>query len=210
MNLLAHAHLGSKFDSKVNCVNVLWDFIAKDLRSDKRSFIQSGGTLHNTIDSLTDNSTEFKKARQLISPSRKKIAGIIIDIGFDYILSKNWGLYSNTDIRTFVNEILSDLYLYTPELSEKAGMIQQKIYRTDWFGDYMNIDRLPFVFERVSRRFSKDGIFNNADIEIKNNLSELEELFHPFYQNMLSLINNRATGDKISRIMSGQRAATEK
>ncbi len=125
MNLLAHAHLGSIYDRKVNCVNILWDFLARDLRDDKRDFVISGGKLHNRIDSLTDSSDEFKKSKRLVSTEKRKIAGIIIDIGFDYVLSQNWNIYSTTSLDSFIDEVLFDLFEYAPELCKKAEIVQE-------------------------------------------------------------------------------------
>ncbi|HJO92847.1 MAG TPA: ACP phosphodiesterase [Victivallales bacterium] len=189
MNLLAHAHLGSKLENKINCVNILWDFIAKDLKDNSRNFIVAGMKLHNTIDFLTDTSDEYKKAKQLVSPKRKKIAGIIIDIGFDYVLSKNWQMYSDTDISEFINKILIDLSLYSSGFSKKAKTVQEHICKYDWFGDYMDIDRIPMVFNRISTRLPAKGLFKNADDEIKNNLPYIEKLFHSLYKKIIAEIS---------------------
>lgn len=66
MNLLSDALLSQFEDDHVFTVNILWNFVGKDLRQDRRNFVSHGSKIHRTIDRETDCSEEFKRSLYLV------------------------------------------------------------------------------------------------------------------------------------------------
>ena len=61
--------------------------------------------LHRAIDRFTDDHENFLEKKKLLSPERRRYAGIVIDIFFDHFLTKHWSTFGSGDLKEFIVEL---------------------------------------------------------------------------------------------------------
>ena len=100
MNWLAHVFLSEqKIDFQIG--NFLADPLKGKLWDSASADMQKGVDIHKIIDSYTDShkvvSTSKSRLREkgLLKP-------VIVDLTYDYLLTKNWNMFSSTPIKEFL------------------------------------------------------------------------------------------------------------
>ena len=108
MNYLAHLYLAEDSDESI-IGNLLGDFIKGSLENIENPEIARGIVTHRKVDMYTDRHDKIRESKKLISQKRNRFAGIIIDVSFDHFLSKNWSLYSDRELKDFIQDTYSTL-----------------------------------------------------------------------------------------------------
>ncbi len=103
MNYLAHIYLAG--DSEESLLgNIMGDFVKGSIGDGFHPEIEKGIRTHRKVDVFTDSHEIFRASKKLMSPERRRFAGVIIDLAFDHLLSKNWASYSDTDLEGFIRK----------------------------------------------------------------------------------------------------------
>lgn len=105
MNFLAHLYLAGD-DENLRLGALLGDFVRGNeaLRAYSPG-LQNGIRLHRHIDAFTDGMPAVVELRRWFQKPFRRFGGIIIDLGLDYELARNWGDYSSTSLDTFDKEV---------------------------------------------------------------------------------------------------------
>lgn len=140
MNLLAHLWLAERTETSA-AGQILGDMIKG--RLDRPVFdpaIDQGMRLHRRIDSCCDAHPSHQALRAQFAPPLRRYAGIIVDIGFDHALARNW-----TDF-------------HTQSLADFAEGMETRI-RSEWPADApISADRLAGLGATLSRYRDAEGI----------------------------------------------------
>lgn len=97
MNLLAHLYIAQHTHTSA-AGQILGDMIKGRLDGRFSPRVEAGIHLHRRIDTFTDQHSVTAQLRQRFAPPLRRYAGILIDIGFDYCLARQWPYYSNTPL----------------------------------------------------------------------------------------------------------------
>ena len=189
MNLLSHALLSQSEDDHVFTVNVLWDFIGKDLRQDRRDFVSRGSKIHRAIDRETDCSEEFKQALHLVSDCRESVSGVVVDIALDYALSHDWNHYSPDNRLELFERFYDRMEKVAPSICERAVSLIASMRERNWFKSYGELAGIERVFRRLASRY---GILNSiigAEIEIDRNVDQYLRLMRSLYPKVEAAVN---------------------
>ncbi len=181
MNLLSHALLSRHEPSDVFTVNVLWDFLAKDLRRDRRDFVRRGAKIHRVIDRETDSSTEFKQALRLVPASRDLCSGVIVDIALDYALSQDWSFYSAEDRLLLIERFYDRMERAAPRVSPQAVAFVGRMRERNWFKAYGELDGIQRVFQRLAHRHRFLHAIIGAEAEVERRVDQYSELMRSLY-----------------------------
>lgn len=185
MNFLAHLFLsGSNDDWMVG--NYLGDFLNKRQIIGLREEVKRGVELHRLIDSFTDTHPEVEKACGIFRSKHRKYAPILVDIYFDYLLSKNWNRFSAVPLRTFADQAYRVL-LHAAPTFPKATMDQtQRMIAGDWLMSYGKYQGLEFVMNKLKNRVSKPDQLDDAVETMKEHEKKLNEYFMSFFPDLIS------------------------
>ena len=185
MNFLAHLFLsGSNDDWMVG--NYLGDFLNKRQIISLQEEVRRGVELHRLIDSFTDTHPEVEKACGICRSKHRKYAPILVDIYFDYLLSKNWNRFSAVPLRTFADQAYRILLQAAPTFP-KATMDQtQRMIAGDWLMSYGKYQGLEFVMNKLKNRVSKPDQLNDAVETMKEHEKKLNEYFMNFFPDLIS------------------------
>lgn len=185
MNFLAHLFLsGSNDDWMVG--NYLGDFLNKRQIISLQEEVRRGVELHRLIDSFTDTHPEVEKACGICRSKHRKYAPILVDIYFDYLLSKNWNRFSAVPLRTFADQAYRVLLQAAPTFP-KATMDQtRRMIAGDWLMSYGKYQGLEFVMNKLKNRVSKPDQLNDAVETMKEHEKKLNEYFMSFFPDLIS------------------------
>ena len=103
MNWLAHVFLSEeKIDFQIG--NYLADPLKGKLWEDASIEMKKGVEIHKIIDAYTDSHHSFLTSKSRL---RKKglLKPVIIDLTYDYLLTKNWNIFSTIPCKCFFRNI---------------------------------------------------------------------------------------------------------
>lgn len=100
MNFLAHLHLSAS-NVDIRLGNFIGDYVKGNQLKVYPKGVQVGIKLHRTIDHITDKHEAWRRGREILRPSYGRWSGVATDVMFDYVLAKEWCLYSNRPLKGF-------------------------------------------------------------------------------------------------------------
>lgn len=201
MNFLAHFHLAQATDaSRVGAL--LGDFV----RGTPESLLQShprelvdGIVLHRAIDRFTDQHPVFLESKRLLDPSRRRFAGIIIDIFFDHFLTQLWSDYNRRSLRRFIAEIHETLDRRSAWLTPEVAAIIARMKKENWLGTYGTIPGLALTFARVSQRRPFLAPLRGAEEDLITHYQSFTNAFRAFYPEVMTFAQENPGGAFNSR-----------
>lgn len=152
MNYLAHILL-SKNSIEYQLGNLLADPLKGRRWEGASDEHYAGMRMHVAIDVFTD-------ANETISLSKSRLRekgylkGVVIDMVYDYFLSKHWNKFVDLDLSTFVNEFNHNAIFELDELPYKASSFVELITSNNVLGSYKDFAGLEQAFRRIDKRLS--------------------------------------------------------
>lgn len=145
-----------------------------------------GILLHREIDSFTDQHPVVAEARNVISPERRRLGGIIIDIAFDYYLTRHWDKFSTEERRVTISRGYATMAMVSSTgLSRKTQSLISKMSSRDWLNAYGTLEGQTLTFQRVSRVTPAVAGLEGAEQEIVKNDAILDQYFLQFYPDLI-------------------------
>ena len=194
MNYLAHLYLAE--DSEESRLgNLLGDFVKGPVADSPYSpGIKKGIETHRKVDIFTDSHRKFQESKKLLSPERRRFAGIILDLAFDHFLAKNWSVYSDSELDSFTRDVYEMLSKNSSILPVKLASFLPRMIHEDWLGSYEKLEGVSLVIERIAKRlerkFGRQNSLSGASEDIVANYSELEHNFEEFFPELITFVDN--------------------
>jgi len=170
--------------------NLLGDFAKGVDRSLLPVDIAAGLDNHRAADRFTDTHTGVQSLKRCFKPSRRRFAGIALDIYFDHLLMKHFDLFSEHPLRQVVASFYQRMEQGRELMpSETMRRTTESMIRHDWFAAYADIDYLPMVLDRVAARIRFPNQFVNAIEDIRSHEQSIEQVFQAFFPQLISHIS---------------------
>ncbi|MBI3652999.1 MAG: DUF479 domain-containing protein [Acidobacteria bacterium] len=194
MNYLAHLYLAE--DSPHSVIgNLLGDFVKGSISDSYPSEIRQGIELHRKVDRFTDAHVVVRSSLKLISPARRRFAGVIVDMFYDHLLAKNWESYSTTPLRLFSQKVYGVLTEHHNLLPQRLQQMLPYIIKEDWLTSYREINTIDQALNRISnrlaKRFQRENALLNAAKELEANYQQLESHFHSFFPDLIDYVKRQ-------------------
>lgn len=191
MNYLAHVIFGLP-DVHLVAGSFLADHIKGDVSKLPERF-RAGVILHRKIDSFVDDHPIVFQSKQLISKSYRRYAGILVDIFYDYFLTKHWTKYTNFpfgEVSLFTSMAVNNYSELIPSTFMTAVKRLEKIH---WLEAYGSVEGVRSSIARVSSRGRRKHLLEDADLE----LIKSYDLFEKHFLECMPLICTYANSVKI-------------
>lgn len=190
MNYLAHIFL-SRYDENFQIGNWIADLIKYNHVQHLPLEIQQGVIHHRHIDKFADENNWFKESVNKIRHHQGKYAPVVIDICYDYLLRKNWNMFSEMPFEKFTTKFYHLLnrtkHLFPSYIEDRVdSMIHHRFLDT-----YEDMSGLSNVFQRVSIRASYTNNLLNAVNVIERWEAELEADFQLFFPLAIAYSNSK-------------------
>jgi len=114
------------------------------------------------------------------SVTRRRYAGIVLDVFFDHCLARDWSLYADRPLTQFTSNVYRVLSA-EPQLPERLAKIAPHMMAHDWLGSYREFDVLEQVLRGISRRLTRPEELAGAMQELRGLYEPLSEDFRLFY-----------------------------
>jgi acyl carrier protein phosphodiesterase len=179
MNYLAHLHLGGQRPGQL-LGSLYGDFVKGRLQGQFNPEIEAAIALHRSIDTYTDSHPLVGAALSRFSLTRRRYAGIVIDVFFDHCLARDWARYAEQPLALFTSDVYRVL-ASEPQLPGRLAQIAPHMAAHDWLGSYREFDVLEQVLRGISRRLSRPEELAQAMGELERLYQPLSEDFREFY-----------------------------
>lgn len=183
MNYLAHLFLAEENTPSI-IGNLFADFTRDDITTIENIHgreIASGVKKHRQIDSFTDRHPQYKKCKNLLFNKHRHFSGIIIDVAFDYFLSKHWEKYTNSNIDNFIEGIHLSLTDKNATLPPNLASFIPYLIDLDILKSYSTLNGIQTALNRIDSRLSRKTSLGEALLDIQHNYKELEQNFLIFF-----------------------------
>ncbi|CAI8909535.1 MULTISPECIES: ACP phosphodiesterase [unclassified Pseudomonas] len=179
MNYLAHLHLGGQRPGQL-LGSLYGDFVKGRLQGQFPAEVEDAITLHRQIDVFTDRHGLVDVALSRFSLTRRRYAGIVLDVFFDHCLARDWALYADSSLPAFTADVYRVLAA-EPQLPGRLAQIAPYMAADDWLGSYRDFAVLDQVLRGISRRLSRPEELAAAMQELERLYEPLSEDFRLFY-----------------------------
>ena len=179
MNYLAHLHLGGSRPGQL-LGSLYGDFVKGRLQGQFAPEIEAAIQLHRRIDVFTDRHPLVDVALSRFSLTRRRYAGIVLDVFFDHCLARDWTLYADQTLTHFTTDVYRVLSS-EPQLPERLARIAPHMVANDWLGSYQEFEVLEQVLQGISRRLTRPEELAAAMHELRGLYEPLSEDFRLFY-----------------------------
>ncbi len=180
MNYLAHLYLCDGTPEAL-LGSVLGDFrkglVMENLSPEIVAAIQQ----HQEIDCFTDTHDIVRSAKQYIAADRRRYAGILLDVFYDYYLSKHWSYYSSTPLRSFIDRFYLVLETHLELLPDRLALAVPYMIHQDWLGAYGDIEGIALTLRRISHRLKRSNPLAEGIEDLIHHDVEIERSFHDFF-----------------------------
>ena len=184
MNFLAHVALSGEREG-VLMGNYVGDFIKGQLTSSRTEswsvdFLR-GVELHRYIDHFTDTNPGVLKAKRFLAKKHPKVAGVALDIYFDYFLANHFSEFYTEDLTRFIDRCYAIVTKNNDLIPAAMRPMAEAMIRHDWLLHYKDIPGIKRSFDGLSRRFAFMTAIQGAEVELQRNEARYEATFLEFY-----------------------------
>ncbi|TPG80465.1 ACP phosphodiesterase [Pseudomonas arsenicoxydans] len=191
MNYLAHLHLGGQRPGQW-LGSLYGDFVKGQLQGQFAPEIEAAIQLHRSIDVFTDRHPLVDISLSRFSTTRRRYAGIVLDVFFDHCLARDWTLYADRPLELFTSDVYRVLAA-EPQLPERLARIAPHMVANDWLGSYQEFEVLEQVLRGISRRLTRPEELAGAMQELRMLYEPLSEDFRLFYPQLQTFAQNYPT-----------------
>lgn len=179
MNYLAHLHLGGQRPGQL-LGSLYGDFVKGRLQGQFAPEVEAAIQLHRRIDVFTDRHPLVDAALARFSLTRRRYAGIVLDVFFDHCLARDWDLYADRPLELFTSDVYRVLSSER-QLPERLARIAPYMVADDWLGSYREFEVLEQVLRGIARRLTRPEELAGAMQELRALYEPLSEDFRLFY-----------------------------
>ncbi|ABC27571.1 uncharacterized protein conserved in bacteria [Hahella chejuensis KCTC 2396] len=187
MNFLAHFHLADLSATSFTG-NFLGDFVKGAELNHLPASVATGIRLHRAIDLYTDNHALVKEAIALISPARRRFAGIIVDVAFDHFLARSWRDWHADSLQDFADGVYTSLLVEYELMPPRAQRTVRHMSEHDWLNGYARLPNIYRSLDNIAARLSRRTAMYGAGEEVELQYQALEACFLGFYPELLAYV----------------------
>jgi len=186
MNYLAHLHLGGQRPAQL-LGSLYGDFVKGRLQGQFNPQIEAAIQLHRSIDRFTDSHPLVGAALSRFSLTRRRYAGIVLDVFFDHCLARDWALYADQPLERFTAKVYRVLAAESA-LPGRLALIAPYMAADDWLGSYREFAVMEPVLRGISRRLTDPEALGFAMQELRMLYEPLSKDFSEFYPELQAFV----------------------
>jgi len=185
MNHLAHVFL-SFHEPAILTGNLLGDFYKSNkVIKTLPDGIQKGIQLHRHIDSFTDSHKVVFRTKNRVRETFGKYAPVVVDVYYDYCLSKHWNRYSDQSMQSMADFAYSALLEQKEWLHPKLLKYLPVMIERNWLTSYKTYKGIQFTFDNLAKRAIYDKNFHLASKVLKKQEDEILDDFDVFFPELI-------------------------
>jgi len=180
LNYLGHLLLADGTPESI-LGNFLGDFVKGHPEGRYPDAVVEGIRLHRRIDVFTDEHPCVRRAMDRIDDSRRRYAGIAVDMAFDHFLARDWQARDAAGFAAFRTTVYDVLLAHAGSMPERAQRMLPSFTGDDWLASYADFDGVCFALARMSRRLSRPNRLAETSTDIGSAYNELAADLEAFW-----------------------------
>ncbi|MFT3848958.1 MAG: ACP phosphodiesterase [Propionivibrio sp.] len=149
MNFLAHALLaGDAAPDRIG--GLLGDFVKGPLPAGLPPDLAAGVALHRAIDSFADRHPAFIASRARISPLRRRVGGVLVNLFYDHLLARDWSEHASGTLEDYTARLYAALDDFSAVLPEAACTAAARMRAHDWLTSYRRVEAVGEAIDRMA------------------------------------------------------------
>jgi acyl carrier protein phosphodiesterase len=128
------------------------------------------------------------------SLTRRRYAGIVLDVFFDHCLARDWQLYADQPLERFTSQVYQVLAA-EPQLPGRLAQIAPYMAADDWLGSYREFAVMEQVLRGISRRLTRPEELGFAMQELHALYEPLSDDFRVFYPELQAFALKHLTAE---------------
>lgn len=177
MNFLAHALLAGDHPALI-VGGVIGDWIKGPLPGPLPGDLARGVALHRAIDSFVESNPGFRRSRSRISASRRRYAGVLVDVIYDHLLARDWAAIHHQPLDEYCSEVYGLIKCRMNDLPISSHPALTMMAKEDWLASYAQIEGIADVLLRMSRRARQPNPLANGELEFLSDVDGFAGDFH--------------------------------
>jgi acyl carrier protein phosphodiesterase len=146
--------------------------------------IKQGIYLHREIDTFTDAHPIVRQSKRRLHERYKHYKGVVIDIFYDHYLAKNWHLFSDIPLDTYVQSVYKLLQDNFDLLPKKTQHLLPYMIEYNWLFNYQYHKGIEQVLQGMNRRTKGISQMNLAIEDLQNLDADFEKDFLLFFEDL--------------------------
>ncbi|MFD2256042.1 ACP phosphodiesterase [Luteolibacter algae] len=182
MNFLAHLYLAEASDESL-VGNILGDFVKgrpETLQDRFPEGVITGIRQHRAIDAFTDSHSSFARSRILLPAHRRRLAGVVVDVFYDYFLSQQW-IGGEKARKDFIHHCYDTLRKHDSWFNPLFREALPRMISENWLECYSSLPGLALTFRRIASRGPAASPVLGAEEDLANQLSAFEANYSEFF-----------------------------
>lgn len=179
MNYLAHLYL-SPSDEDAWLGSLLGDFVKGAIGERFAPPVAAAIRLHRALDTFTDAHAAVQRSKSRVSGTRRRYAGIMIDMFYDHFLARSWAEFHHEPLEAFSARVYRLLERRQAELPERLQFVAPRMASHDWLGSYASADNIQRALDGISTRLRRANRLAGGGAELLADYAGFEADFRAF------------------------------
>lgn len=190
MNFLGHIYFSNN-NLELMYANLFGDHVKGSDYSRFPEIVQTGITLHRSIDNYIDHHPVVLELMHKLYPELPKVTGIAIDLFFDHLLAIHWKDYHSEEYFSFLDRF----YAYTPQhwnsFSPSFQSLITAMKEKKWMNYYPEFEGLVKASQGVGSRITFPNKLSEASKVFLSRRAEIETCFHAYMEDAKSYFTGK-------------------
>ena len=159
--------------------------------------LKDGIRMHGSIDRFTDTNELFRRSKSRLG-NKGYLRGVVIDIAYDYCLSRHWNRYSKIDLESFVNAFYENANVAIEAYPDDARSFVQRIIDHRVLGSYGTFSGMETAFQRLDFRLSERMLARESAVDylpiLERVMAGVEDDFLHFFPQLVEHFKSQMAG----------------
>ena len=170
--------------------------------------VMRGMRSHVAVDRFTDGHDVVRESKALISSSRRRFAGIIVDICYDHFLARHWSDFSDESLAGFIGRTYGSLRAYRGDMPPVLSRVLDHMVKNDWLGGYREMSGIGRALDGLSMRLRRPNTLAGSVEELDANYGAMEGHFLRFFPDLVRHMEMREDARARTRAKGARHGTT--